>query len=344
MANLKLSICVATYNRGKFIGETLDSILPQLTQDVELIVVDGASPDNTPEVMSQYLNSHPEIRYYREPENSGVDKDYDKAVGYARGQYCWLMTDDDLMSPDAIHRVMSKLGEGADIIVVNSTIKTADFSITLEKSMLSFAEDRTFDTRNREEFFRNTAQGLSFIGCAIVRRDFWNSRNREKYYGTLFVHVGVIFQPPGIEKAVVIAEPLVTIRYGNAMWTPQGFEIWMFKWPELVWSFPDYPDEAKASVYPREPWRKTRLLALYRALGGYSHAQYSSHISRRTSGLCRMASLLIALMPAALINSAISLHCMLRNREARTGMYSLARSPHATFITRIAARSLGVLA
>lgn len=56
----KLSICIATYNRGKFIGETLDSILVQMEPGVELLVVDGASPDNTPEVMAQYLSLHPE--------------------------------------------------------------------------------------------------------------------------------------------------------------------------------------------------------------------------------------------------------------------------------------------
>ena len=42
----KLSICMATYNRGKFIGLTLDSIMSQMRSDVELIVVDGASPDD----------------------------------------------------------------------------------------------------------------------------------------------------------------------------------------------------------------------------------------------------------------------------------------------------------
>ena len=78
----ELSICIATYNRGKFIGETLDSILSQLVPGVELIVVDGASPDDTPGVMAQHLSHHPEIRYYREQVNSGFDRDYDKTVRY----------------------------------------------------------------------------------------------------------------------------------------------------------------------------------------------------------------------------------------------------------------------
>jgi abequosyltransferase len=51
MKSLLLSICIATYNRGGYIGETLDTIIPQLDNDVELLVVDGASTDNTKDVV-----------------------------------------------------------------------------------------------------------------------------------------------------------------------------------------------------------------------------------------------------------------------------------------------------
>jgi glycosyltransferase involved in cell wall biosynthesis len=60
-----LSICIATYNRADYIGETLDSIIPQLTDNVELLVVDGASTDNTEDVVRTYTD--PRIRYVRLP-------------------------------------------------------------------------------------------------------------------------------------------------------------------------------------------------------------------------------------------------------------------------------------
>src|SRR5689334_19512095 len=113
----RLSICIATYGRGKFIGETLDSILGQWQPGVEIVVVDGASPDDTPEVMAQYALRHPGIAYYRESENSGVDRDYDKAVGYARGDYCWLMPDDDLLRPGAIQSLLDHLDRDLDLVV-----------------------------------------------------------------------------------------------------------------------------------------------------------------------------------------------------------------------------------
>ena len=53
-----LSICIATYNRANFIGETLDSIILQLTEDVEVVIVDGASTDNTREVVESYVKNN----------------------------------------------------------------------------------------------------------------------------------------------------------------------------------------------------------------------------------------------------------------------------------------------
>src|SRR5687767_2741192 len=91
LAMIKLSICIATFNRARFIGDTLDSILVQMEPGIELVVVDGASHDGTQALMAEYVPRHPEIRYFREARNSGVDGDYDKAVAYARGVYCWLM-------------------------------------------------------------------------------------------------------------------------------------------------------------------------------------------------------------------------------------------------------------
>ena len=55
MTDPRLSICIATYNRASCIGETLRSIIPQITEEVEIVVVDGASTDNTCNVVKSYM-------------------------------------------------------------------------------------------------------------------------------------------------------------------------------------------------------------------------------------------------------------------------------------------------
>ena len=100
-----LSICIATYNRAGFIGETLDSIIAQMDDDVEILVVDGASTDNTEGIMREYTQKESRIRYVRLSAKGGVDQDYDKSVELARGEFCWLFTDDDLLKPGAVAAV-----------------------------------------------------------------------------------------------------------------------------------------------------------------------------------------------------------------------------------------------
>ena len=335
----KLSICIATYNRGKFIGETLDSILPQLKPGVELLVVDGASSDNTPEVMAQYINSHPEIRYFRESENSGVDRDYDKAVEYARGEFCWLMSDDDLLRQDAVRTVLSALENGSDLFVVNAEIRNADLSNLLLERRLNVVSDRQYGAVEREQFFTDAANYLSFIGCVVIRRSFWLSRERKSYYGSLFIHVGVIFQEPALTVATVLAEPLITIRDGNATWSARTFEVWGIKWPDLIWSFPDFPDEAKQAICNREQWKGFKFLFYLRAMGAYSLQAFRKHLALRAKGWNRLKAYLVAVFPGTLANLAVVFYYVALRRAARVELYDVLLSSHSSLLSRLLAKA-----
>ena len=332
--SIKLSICIATYSRAKFIGETLDSILGQMRPGVELIVVDGASPDNTPEVMAQYLFRYPGIRYYREQENSGVDKDYDKAVGYAAGQYCWLMTDDDLLQPNAVKRVLDALEGLPDLVVVNAEVRNANFSGVLQERRWPIVEDKQYEAGQIGQFFRAVGSNLSFIGAVVIRRELWLARDRASYYGSLFIHFGVIFQHTPVEKVYAIAEPLIVIRYGNAMWTPRSFEIWMFKWPRLVWSFDDFSESDKQCVCILEPWRNPRHLFSMRATGAYSSTEFHKFLSPHLRGWGWLKAYLIAVFPATLANLIYIGYFAWINQPESMAWYDLLRSNCATRFNR----------
>jgi|TARA_R110002074_G_scaffold170005_4_gene332038 glycosyltransferase involved in cell wall biosynthesis len=335
---LKLSICIATYNREEFIGETLDTILSQMDPSVELVIVDGASPDNTAEVMAEYLLRYPEIRYFREKENGGVDGDYDKAVDYAKGEYCWLMTDDDLLKPGAINRVLSTLDEHRDLVIVNAEIRNTDLSEVLEKRQLLIANDKSYNKNDTEILFSECMNYLSFIGGVVIRRKFWLERDREPYYGSLFIHVGVIFQAPKIENAYVISDPLILVRYGNGMWTSRGFEIWSFKWPELVWSFPSFSNEAKDKVCHLERWKRLKTLFYNRAIGAYTNNEFNVFVYPKISGISCLSAYFISIFPGVIANIMAVFYFMVFSKTARMMKYDLLRSVYATAVTRWLAR------
>jgi glycosyltransferase involved in cell wall biosynthesis len=311
-----------------------------MSHEVELVVVDGASPDNTPEVMASYVLAYPEIRYFRELENSGVDADYDKAVGYATGQYCWLMTDDDILKPEAIRRVLAELDGQRDLVVVNAETRVADLTVVLVPRQLVVDSDRSFIKDDSESFFSECANYLSFIGGVVIRRRFWLERDRRSFYGSLFVHVGVIFQQPRIGGVYVIADPQIVIRYGNAMWTSRGFEIWSFKWQGLVWSFAGFSVASKQRVCHPAPWKRIKTLFYYRATGAYSKDEFEKFIYSRTDGIKRFMSHGIALFPGAVANIISVFFFTLFHRTERMMQYDLLRSRHASGVSRWLAMAL----
>lgn len=298
-----LSICIATYNRGAFIGETLESILAQASDDVEIVVLDGGSTDNTGHVIRHYETSFPRLRWIRQDEKKGIDHDFAEAVRFAKGEYCWLFSDDDVLMPGAIKTVLAEMKKGYSVIIANSEVRDAKLSNLLESRKLAFVHDRIYPPQETEHLLLDCGRYMSFIGCVIIKKELWEKREKERYFGSYFVHVAVIFQSQLPEPALVIAKPIVSIRYGNAMWFAKYFEIWMFKWPNLIWSLPGYSDDVKRRVCPKEPWRNIARLFMHRAKGAYTISRYCEWLEPRLGSYwARSLSKAVAYLPGGIAN------------------------------------------
>lgn len=339
----RLSICIATFKRGDYIGETLASIVPQLTDAVEVVILDGASPDDTAAVVARYAEGRGNVRYIRAETNSGVDADFDLAVEHARGEHCWLFTDDDVLLPGAVRAVLDELADGdPDVLVVDAEVRDINLDRRFEPARLRIAARRDYPPEDRDAFMADAADALSFIGCAVVRRSFWRSRDRQTYYGSLFVHVGVIFQSPPPRLARVRPGALIAIRMGNAMWSRRAFEIWLFKWPALIWSFPDYSAEAKARAVPREPWRGFRNLLTYRAYGSFTGEDYRQFLAGRASFGSRLGARLLLATPGPLVHFLVVAKFAAARAAANSVTYNLLiASRNAGAASRALGRAMG---
>lgn len=304
MIPIKLSVCIATLNRGDLIGQTLDSIIAQANDQMEIVVVDGASTDNTAVAIHQYQKFFPRLRYFRQETNRGVDRDFALAVDLAVGEYCWLFSDDDLMKPGAIQALWNYLTGEYGLIIANAEVCTSDLKEVLQPRRLAKTENCVYKPTEGNLLLADTAAYLTFIGCVIIKKSSWDNRNKEKYFGSLFIHVGVIFQSVLSENTLVLADPLISIRYGISLWLDKYFEIWMFKWPELIWSFENYTDDAKRAVCAKQPWRKLPILFLHRARGAYSLKIYLRWLEPRFESFwMRVAAKMIALFPGVIANA-----------------------------------------
>jgi glycosyltransferase involved in cell wall biosynthesis len=320
--DIKLSICIATYNRAAFIGETLDSILPQVTDEVEVVIVDGASTDNTAQVIESYAKKYEQLRYHKLDRKGGVDQDYCKAVEYARGEMCWLFSDDDLLKPDAIRRVLQECVHGYSLIVVNSELKNNDMSVLITQRVLQADEDVVYEKNEIEKLYLKVITYVSFIGCIVVNRELWMNRERENYYGTEFIHVGVIFQSPLPGAALLISCPYIVIRYGNAQWSTRSFEIGMIKWPTLIGSFKDISENVSRKFTVKSPSQIVRRLLISRAKNQYTYKEYQKWSSTANADvLIKIAALIIANIPYRVLNKIILLYLKKFRSDNRIAIY-----------------------
>lgn len=273
-SSIKLSICIATYNRAKFIGETLETIVHQLNDCIEIVIVDGASTDNTSDILKPYILLYKNIKYFKLDKKGGVDQDYDKAVSFATGRMCWLFTDDDLIIDNAIELILTEINKDVSLIIVNSSIKNYNFKKIITNKILPLNINLTIQANETNKLFELIVPYVSFIGCVIIERKLWLERNKQTYYGSEFVHVGVIFQKSLPGKTVILSEPLITIRLGNEQWSSRSFEIWLFKWPVLLNSLELINNQLKLPYSLNPSFRRLRNVVIQRSKGAYELKDY----------------------------------------------------------------------
>ena len=99
-----VSIITPTFNCGKFIAKTIDSILSQTYTNWELIISDDCSTDNTKEVIKPYLGKDPRIKYICNNKNSGAAVTRNTALRNAKGRWIAFLDSDDLWEPEKLEK------------------------------------------------------------------------------------------------------------------------------------------------------------------------------------------------------------------------------------------------
>lgn len=118
----KVSFCIPAY-KGKYIKQTIDSLLAQSYKDIEIIVVDDRSPDKIGEILALY--DDPRIRYYLNEENLG-GKNYNQAFSYATGKYAVIAGDDDLYHPQYAEKMIALAEDNPEVDIFHCRIGIID--------------------------------------------------------------------------------------------------------------------------------------------------------------------------------------------------------------------------
>ena len=100
-----VTIGIPTYNRSKFLKEALSSALNQSYRNIEVIVSDNGSIDNTPEMLLSFKDNRLHIIRYE--VNSGMVFNFNSCLRAAKGEYFLMLSDDDILEPTAIEKLVS---------------------------------------------------------------------------------------------------------------------------------------------------------------------------------------------------------------------------------------------
>ena len=113
-----VTVIVPTFNRSRYLSQTIESVLAQDSRDFTLMVADNASVDDTAEVVGGYQD--PRIHYLRRPENIGWLRNFNDALGAIRTRFVTVLNDDDLMMPGALTRALGMLEPNPDVGMVHA--------------------------------------------------------------------------------------------------------------------------------------------------------------------------------------------------------------------------------
>ena len=106
-----VSIIMPTYNCGKYIAESINSVLAQTMSDWELEIVDDCSIDNTKSILAPYLKEHKNIHYYCLQKNGGPAVARTEAIRRATGRYIAFLDSDDLWTPEKLEKQIAYMEE-----------------------------------------------------------------------------------------------------------------------------------------------------------------------------------------------------------------------------------------
>lgn len=154
---MKLSICIATYNGGSYIKEQIDSILPQIGKNDEIIISDDSSIDNTLDIIKSFNDER--IRIFPNNKFHSPIFNFENALKQAQGDYIFLADQDDVWMPNKIAQMMEALN---NFSLVVSNCYVVDQNCNIIRNSFFAKEPSCSLLRN---LIRN-----NYLGCCMAFR------------------------------------------------------------------------------------------------------------------------------------------------------------------------------
>jgi len=199
MSKIKVSVIVPVYNVEKYLDKCLDSLGKQTLKDIEIIVVNDESPDNSQKIIEKYEKKYNTIHGYTK-KNGGVSDARNFGIKHAKGEYIAFVDGDDYVSVDMYEKMYDKAKAGNfDIVVCDLNYVYEDDRIVRVSSKIEN------DTTNIKRTYVNM---YPCVWNKIYKRGLF-SKKVEFKKGVWFEDVDFLYKIfPYIKTIGVVKEPL----------------------------------------------------------------------------------------------------------------------------------------
>lgn len=123
-----VSVCIPAYNSSATVGETIRSVLNQTYKNIELVVVDDNSKDDTVSQVERFIEKDGRVRLYKNEQNLGMSGNWNHCLKLCQGEYVKLICADDRIEPDAIEKEAKAMLEHPTVNLVESDTRLVDIN------------------------------------------------------------------------------------------------------------------------------------------------------------------------------------------------------------------------
>jgi len=204
-----ISICIPTYNRANYLDICLQSILHYNSDNIEVLIQDNDSPDNTSEIVKKY--DDPRFQYEKNDTNIGPVKSIWKLFNKARGEYIFCLTDDDYFLPGAIQKLVDFIKLTNPICFKTSLI------MLLEKSKAANYYKVKDDSKESIFFNAHIFTGLCFRREMLLEKV--NEQFSNSYYPSMAI-MGLL-----LNKATFFDEVIAIHIWENEIFWDEGMDF-----------------------------------------------------------------------------------------------------------------------
>lgn len=180
----KVSVVIPTYNQEKYIAETLESVLNQTYKNLEIVVADDCSKDNTVQIISYYAERDKRIKPLFASHNQGISKNFNRAFDACTGKYVAFLGGDDVMFPEKIARQVSFLEDNQDFVLVQHDMELYDEAngkSTLHSQFYHIPTHPLDWVLNSNWLFLKKTVGVLPSSCLARKEYYLNGRYDERF-------------------------------------------------------------------------------------------------------------------------------------------------------------------